>query len=81
MTLFEPGVNCATTTEPLINFCIKWAIPGIFSFNFVFSNQLIVNRSTIQILLMTIFEPRTSGFRLSNNHCPLIKIVYYCDWL
>ena len=43
----------------------KWAIPGLFSFIFVFSNtQLIVNKYSIEInkfLPMTGFEPRTSG--------------------
>ena len=38
----------------------KWAIPGLFFFIFVFSIQLTVNVQ-YKFLLMTRFEPRTSG--------------------
>ena len=39
----------------------KWAIPGLFSFIFVFSIQLIVNKCAILNLPMTGFELQTSG--------------------
>ena len=46
---------------PNSDFLIKiWSIPGLFFFIFVFSIQLTVNVQ-YKFLLMTGFEPRTSG--------------------
>ena len=49
-------------------FKFKWDIPGLFFFIFVFSIQLTVDFQN-KLLLMTGFEPRTSGVGsdLSNN--------------
>ena len=43
-------------------FSKKWAIPGLFFFIFAFSIELTVN-VRYKFLLMTRFEPGTSGFR------------------
>ena len=39
---------------------LKWVIPGIFSFFFLF-NTVDSKKCTIKVLLMTEFEPRISG--------------------
>ena len=59
--------------------------PASFSFIFVFSIQLTVNKCSIyKFLPMIGFEPRTSGiesYQLSHNHCQSIVGSTFLEWL
>ena len=53
-------------------FFLKWAVPGLFFFNFVYSTPLTVNKCSIKVLPMTGFEPWIRPlYQVSHNHCPL----------